>query len=268
MAFVTLNGAEAFVNDAGGDGEPILFIHGLMLASDAWAAQVAAFRATHRVVTYDLRGQGRSAKTRDRLDLDALAEDAAALIETLGLAPSHVVGFSMGAFIAMRLAARHPARVRSLTLIGPSADAEEPANLPRYRVMIGFVRLFGPALLAGRLMKILFGATWLADPVNRVERDRWRAVLRRLPRSLHRAAAASARRPAIQPLLAAIRAPTLIVSGEEDRPVPPALARRVHAGVAGSRFAAFPATGHAAMIERPEAFNALLAAFLHDVRDA
>jgi pimeloyl-ACP methyl ester carboxylesterase len=264
MAFLTLNGAEAHVCDSGGDGEPILFIHGLMLASESWDAQVAAFRPTHRVVVYDLRGQGRSARTRDRLDLDALAEDAAALIERLGLGPTHVVGFSMGAFIAMRLAARQPALLRSLTLIGPSADAEEPSNLPRYRLMIGFVRLFGPALLAGPLMRILFGPTWLADPATRAERTRWRGVLRRLPRALHRAAAASAARAPIHDLLAAIRTPTLIVSGEEDQPVPTALARRVHEGVAGSRFAALPATGHAAMIERPEAFNALLAGFLRD----
>ena len=69
-----------------------------------------------------------------------------ALVNQLGLNSVHLVGFSMGSFIAMRVAARHPALVRTLTLIGPSADAEEPQNMPRYARLIRFVRWFGPRL--------------------------------------------------------------------------------------------------------------------------
>jgi pimeloyl-ACP methyl ester carboxylesterase len=65
--------------------------------------------------------------------------------------------------------------------------------------------------------------------------------------------------------LAQIVAPTLIVSGEEDRPISPARARAVHQAIAGSQFEAFPRTGHAVMIERAEAFNARLKVFLTNV---
>jgi len=265
MSMLRVNGADLFVSDSGGKGQAILFIHGLMLASDSWGEQVPRFAATHRVITYDLRGQGRSEKTRDGLGLESLAEDAAALIEKLGVARVHVVAFSMGTFVAMRLAARRPGLVRSLTLIGPSADAEEPSNLPRYRALIGFVRLFGTRAVTGPLMKILFGKTFLADPSVRARRSHWRAVVAALPRSLHRAAAASAGRQAIAGLLPAISAPTLVVSGSEDRPISPDRARRVHQGIAGSRFVSVPQTGHAVMIERAEPFNNLLAAFLAEV---
>jgi pimeloyl-ACP methyl ester carboxylesterase len=265
MTRLSINGAELFVSDSGGTGEPILFIHGLMLASESWRAQVAAFAPTHRVVTFDLRGQGRSEKTKEGLDLDSLAEDAAALIETLDLKRVHVVAFSMGTFIAMRLAARRQDLVRSLTLIGPSADGEERSNLPRYKALIWLVRLFGTAPVTGPLMKILFGDTFLAEPSARSEREHWRGVVRSLPRDLDRAAAASAGRRPIQDLLPAIRVPALIVSGVEDRPISPEKARRVHAGIAGSRFVPVFATGHAVMIERPAEFNALLAGFLEEV---
>lgn len=268
MTAVPVNGARLFVTDTGGEGAPVLFIHGLMLASESWEAQVAHLTPGRRVITYDLRGQGRSEKTREGLGLDALAADAAALIERLGAAPVHVVAFSMGTFVAMRLAARRPGLVRSLTLVGPSTDAEEPANLPRYAALIALVRLVGARPFAGPLMRILFGRSWLRDPGAKPARDRWRRVVRGLPRSLHRAAAASARREAIRELLPAIRVPTLVVSGSEDRPIPPDRARRVQEGIAGARFVAFPATGHAVMIERPEAFNAALAAFLAEVEAA
>ncbi|NUB45628.1 alpha/beta hydrolase [Fertoebacter nigrum] len=265
MTHLHINGAKLFVQDSGGPGETILFIHGLMLPSTSWHAQVDRFRATHRVIAYDLRGQGRSEMTPHGLDLDNLAEDAAALIETLSLDRVHVVAFSMGTFIAMRLAARHPALVRSLTLIGPSAEAEERSNLPRYKALIAFVQLFGPGLAAGPLMKILFGNTFLADPASRMTREHWRGVLRGLPKTLSRAAAASAGRQAIRDLLSAITAPTLIVSGTEDRPISPERAARVHHGIAGSRFVPVPATGHAVMIERPDAFNTMLDGFLREV---
>lgn len=249
--------------DIHGDGpETIVFVHGLMLASESWEAQVAAFSATHRVVTFDLRGQGRSAHVAAGLDLDNLAADAVELIRALRLGPVHLVGFSMGAFVAMRVAARRPELVRTLTLIGPSAEAEEPENLPRYRLLIALVKLFGPGPFTAPLMKILFGDTFLTNPARKTEADRWRTYLRRLPKALHRAAAASAGRRAVTHELQAITAPTLIVSGEEDRPISPAKARAVHAAIAGSRFEAIRATGHAVMIERPHEFNALLEGFL------
>lgn len=265
MPGISVNGADLHYLDVGTGPQTIVFVHGLMLASESYAAQREAFATTHRVITFDLRGQGRSQQTHDGLDLDTLATDTAALIDRLVGGPCHVVGFSMGSFVAMRVAARRPDLVRSLTLIGPSADAEEPGNLPRYTRLIRFVRWFGPTLLAPRMMKILFGDTYLHSPAVAAERARWLAYLKALPRSLHRAAAASAARESITGELANITAPTLVVSGEEDRPISPARARAVHQGIANSRFVSFPHTGHAVMIERPEAFNAQLRQFLASV---
>jgi 3-oxoadipate enol-lactonase len=265
MPVVPANGARLYYDDVGKGPQTILFIHGLMLASESFEAQRKAFSPTHRVVTFDLRGQGQSEKTPHGLDLDTLAADTAALIEQLVRGPCHVVGFSMGSFIAMRLAARHPDLVRSLTLIGPSADAEEAANQPRYARMIRFVRWFGPRLLAPRMMQILFGDTYLHSPATAAERARWLVYLKALPRSLHRAAAASAHREAMTGELAQIVAPTLVVTGEEDRPIVPAHARAVHLGIANSQFVSFPRTGHAVMIERSEAFNIRLRRFLAQV---
>jgi len=262
MPSIAINGARLQYDVAGDGPETILFIHGLMLASESWAAQRDHFAATYRVVTYDLRGQGRSEQTRDRLDLDALAEDAAALIEALNMGPCHVVGFSMGAFIAMRLAARHADKVRSVALIGPSAEAEEKNNRPRYLLMMALVTLFGPRPLAGRMMQILFGDTFLDDPDRAAERRKWRQVVDTLPRSVVRAAAASARRVSMVNELPKIVAPTLVISGAEDRPISPVLARAVADGIAGAVFHPFAATGHAVMIERAGQFNALLETWL------
>jgi 3-oxoadipate enol-lactonase len=262
MPTLDIHGAKLHYDDVGNGPETIVFIHGLMLASESYAAQRDAFRSRYRVITFDLRGQGRSSKTFDRLDLDSLAEDTVALVAQLGPKKVHLVGFSMGSFIAMRIAARHPALVRSLTLIGPSADAEEPENMPRYARLIRFVRWFGPRWIAPQMMRILFGDTYLQSVAAGAERSGWLRYLKALPRDLHRAAAASAARRAMTDELSRITAPTLVVSGEEDRPIHPRRARAVHEGIAGSTFLPFARTGHAVMIERAAEFNLCFGAFI------
>lgn len=263
MPYIEINGASLFYEVTGAGPETILFIHGLMLASESWAAQRDHFAQTHRVITFDLRGQGKSDKTRDRLDLESLAEDSAAIIEQIGGGPCHVVGFSMGSFIAMRVAARRPELVQSLSLIGPSAESEERSNMPRYRIMLALVALFGPKLLAPKMMEILFGRTYLDSAEHEQTRNRWKALVEGLPKTIRFAAAASASRKAIGDELGQIVAPTLVLSGNEDKPISPVQAKRVADAIAGAKWQPFPATGHAVMIERPDAFNSMLGSFLN-----
>jgi pimeloyl-ACP methyl ester carboxylesterase len=262
MPDITIRGARLHYEETGSGPETILFIHGLMLASESWQAQRDHFAKTHRVITYDLRGQGRSEHTKGGLGLDSLAEDAAELMRQLAPEGCHVVGFSMGAFIALRLGARHPALVRSLTLIGVSADAESWAKMPAYAAMIALVSLAGVGPVAPRMMQILFGRTILSDPARTGVISRWRAVVDGLPKSLLRAASASALRGSVTGEIGRITAPTLVIAGEEDHPVPLHHQQAVAAAIPGAVIEVVPVTGHAVMIERPDWFNARLTRFL------
>ena len=97
---------------------------------------------------------------------------------------------------------------------------------------------------------------------------RWRAEVDSLPKSVTRAAAASALRGGVLGEIARITAPTLIVAGEEDHPVPLTHQDRVAAAIPGAVMAVVPATGHAVMIEQPDWFNAQMASFLAGLRPA
>ncbi len=262
MPDIIIRGARLHYEECGTGPDTILFIHGLMLASESWQAQRDHFAATHRVITYDLRGQGRSAHPWRGLGLDSLAEDAAELIRALAPQGCHVVGFSMGAFIALRLAARHPELVRSLALIGVSADAESWRKMPSYAAMIAVVSLAGVRPVVPRMMQILFGRSILADPARRAVIAPWHAMVEGLPRSVLRAATASALRRSIRHEIAAVAAPTLIIAGSEDHPVPPHHAKAVADAIPHARYELVPETGHAVMIERPDWFNAMLEHFL------
>src|SRR5438128_2311715 len=104
MPRTTVNGADLYYEDTGSGREAILFAHGLLWSGRMFDAQVAALKGRYRCVTFDFRGQGQSEITTTGYDMDTLAEDAAALIQRLGIAPCHFLGLSMGGFIGMRLA--------------------------------------------------------------------------------------------------------------------------------------------------------------------
>jgi non-heme chloroperoxidase len=91
------NGISLNYTDSGGDGRPVVLIHGWPLSGASWSEQVPALtEAGHRVITYDRRGFGESDKPEDGYDYDTLAADLAGLIDGLDLRDISLVGFSMG----------------------------------------------------------------------------------------------------------------------------------------------------------------------------
>lgn len=158
--------------------------------------------------------------------------------------------------------------MRSLTLIGASADAESWRKMPAYAAMIALVSLAGTRPVAPRMMQILFGRSILTDLARAPLIAKWRAVVDTLPKSIVRAAAASAMRGSVLGEIGRITAPTLIIAGEEDHPVPLHHQKTVAAAIAGAVIEVVPATGHAVMIERPDWFNSRMARFLETVSEA
>jgi 3-oxoadipate enol-lactonase len=272
MPTLDVNGATLWYEEHGTGPETVVFAHGLLWSGRMFDAQVAELADRFRCVTFDFRGQGRSEVTADGYDMETLADDAAALIEALGCAPCHFVGLSMGGFIGMRLAARRPELVRSLVLIETSADPEPAANVPRYRLLGGIVRLLGTLgmrLVMPRVMRIMFGRTFLHDPAREADRRLWRERgMANRPRGIVRALDGVIGRKPIYDELGKIALPTLVMVGDEDVATVPAKAERIHAAIAGSRLVVIPGAGHTSSVEQPDVVNAALEGFLASVTEA
>ncbi|MEO3414825.1 alpha/beta hydrolase [Roseovarius sp. CAU 1744] len=263
MPHVSLNGVKIHYTDSGGDGETIVFSHGLLFSGAMFEAQVAALRAGYRCITFDHRGQGGSDVTEDGYDMDTLTEDAAGLIRALDAGPCHFVGLSMGGFVGMRLAVRHAGLIRSLTLIETSADAEPADNVPRYGKLNFVARWIGLWAVIGRVMPIMFGQSFLSDPDRADERARWRkAILSNHRIGITRAVNGVIARDAFEAELSGITQPVLIIVGDEDVATVPAKSERMHAAIAGSRLVVIEGAGHSSTIERPEAVNEALTSFI------
>ena len=115
-----------------GSGEPVLFVHGATRTLEEWSGPADSLAMNHRVIAVDLRGHGQSTKFTDPTDFGArMAEDMVRLLDHLKIQRAHFVGHSMGALIASAIAARHPDRIATASLIaGPFvADSATLTNM-------------------------------------------------------------------------------------------------------------------------------------------
>jgi 3-oxoadipate enol-lactonase len=255
MPYIPANGTSLWANDRG-TGIPIVFSHSLFFDSSMFAHQQAAFGAGYRFISYDHRGQGQSAPS-EKLDMDTLADDAAALLHALATGPVHFVGNSLGGFVALRLAARRPELLRSVTILGSSAEAEH--RTAEFAPLVDALRLDGAAPVIGPLMHIMFGDTFLADPARDTERTYWRHKMTALPTTIAEAAKAVVFRTAILDELVGLRVPLLAIAGAEDHAYGPAEAENA-ARAAGGRAVTVARAGHSVALEQPGEVNDLLAA--------
>ena len=248
MPTATANGIDLNYVESGHGAQTVVFAHGLLLDQHMFEAQRQALDARYRVIAYDHRGQGDSAPAAGGYDMDSLTEDTVDLIRATGSAPCHFIGLSMGGFVGMRLAARYPELVRSLTLLNTSASAETMGQRIRYRAMQAVVALFGPS--------------FREDPQRREQLARWIHHVQSLPRRIVGPVGGVIGRAAIVDELKYIRCPTLVVTGDEDQTTPAAEAERIVAQISGARLVRLANCGHSSTIEAPAAVNRAIAEFL------
>lgn len=254
MSTVKVNGVELFYKETGSGPETIVFSHGLLMDHSMFEAQRAAFEGRYRVIAYDHRGQGQSEDPGNGQDMDNLATDAAGLIQALDAAPCHFAGLSMGGFIGLRLGARRPALLRTLTLMNTGAEREPWPSRLRYGFLVQLVRLIGPGPFTGTAVKALFGSTTRHKPAQRAMLEEWTAKLKRRPRSVAEALLAVMQRSEVtSDELRTIQCPTLIITGEDDTSRPPNDSERLAKFIPGARLVRIPGSGHSSSLEAPEA---------------
>jgi pimeloyl-ACP methyl ester carboxylesterase len=136
---------EFFVRDSGGDGPPVLLVHGWMFPSDLnWAQTYGPLqRAGYRVLAMDLRGHGRGLRASTPFRLADCADDAAGVLRALRTGPALVVGYSMGGPVTQLLARRHPEVVAGMVLCATALDWSDPRMKAFWRAMGGLRVLLG-----------------------------------------------------------------------------------------------------------------------------
>ncbi len=264
MPFIECNNATLFYTESGNGDECIVFSHGLLFDHLQWEKQVHHFEKKYRCITYDHRGQGKS-QLIGSLDMDTLYEDGASLIRQLNNGtPVHFIGLSMGGFVGMRLAARKPSLLKTLTLLETSADAER--GKIKYKALGWIFRYIGARSVSKKVIKILFGKSFVSDPANTELLNYWKGRIESYPSTITRALDGVITRKSVHEEIAGIRLPTLVIVGDEDVATKPKQARRIHQQIRTSTLSILPRAGHSACLEQPEMVNAAIEKFILEAR--
>lgn len=252
---VTEFGLIGYAEQGGGSSTPIVFLHGVGSDKSVWQPQLQAFGKDRRAIAFDYPGYGGSdyweGATRDdfaaavRAGLDALKVDRA-----------HICGLSLGGVIGIAL--HHAASDRVASLILADSFAVHPDGAAIYeRSIAGSANM---QILAESRVDVL-----LAQPADPQVRREVIETMSRIAPEAYVTAAAAVWLADQRERANAIRAPTLVLCGAEDRPTPPALSIALAKAIPGARYEAIERAGHLTNIEQAGAFNTLVNAFIRGV---
>jgi 3-oxoadipate enol-lactonase len=261
---VDVNGIELSFRDSGGEGTPVVLIHGFPFEAALWDPQFEALGRRFRLIAPDLRGYGRSSQPADGLfTMTAFADDVAGLLEYLEVEQAVIGGLSMGGYTTFEFLRRHPERVRALILADTRPDDDPVEVRERRQTQIRQIREGGASgLVDGMVAAVLADAS--RTPDRRVE-AKLRSVMDQDDRSWIGGLEAMLGRSDSRAALGDISVPALILVGEHDGITPPELAREMHERIPNSKLIVIEGAGHIANLENPAAFNAALETFLEEL---
>lgn len=237
-----------------GAGEPLLFITGFTISAAVFEPIIEMYAEHFDVITYDNRWSGRSPKPLRLTSVPELADDAARLLDSLGVESAHVYGLSMGAMIAQELALRHPEKVLGL-ILGGGTPGGPRAVLP-YLDQLGSI-LAHAATNMPRERFPWIGAFLFSDKFRRENPDRVRELVPLFVRHFSPPWAINAHWWATVfhdtvARLGQVQAPTLVMHGGEDGMAPLGVGELLADRIPDAELALVPGAGHAYPLEVPE----------------
>jgi pimeloyl-ACP methyl ester carboxylesterase len=241
--------------------ETLLLLHGLGSSGADWEPQIAAFEKTYAIIAVDLAGHGRSPAPRRLPTVEAMAADVETVLDALDVRAIHVIGLSIGGCIALALALRAPARVRSLVLVNAFARLRPagPRTAARMLTRVGLLLCAPMSTLGSYVARNVF-----PRPDQAGLRAAAAARLAANGRRAYLAAVSALVRFDVRRRLGEIHCPTLVVAGEHDTTIPLSAKQALARGIAGARLVVVPDSGHVTNLDQAAEFNRIVEAFLTD----
>jgi len=225
-------------------GELLVFLHGAGSNAHTWHRQLTHWEGHHSAVALDFPGHGRSGSTEGPPDVEAYVRCLVGFSEALALRPAVVVGRALGGAVALAYALAQPTRVRALVLVATPTRFDLPQeSLDTWRaVTMGrATQPFSPALFSPKVDMAVMRECFM-EQVKTDPRVRYTDML-------------ACQGLDLTAQLAAVRVPTLVITGRDDHFAPPEKAAEVQALVAGAQLVVVDDAGHMLTSEQPDAFN-------------
>ena len=242
-----------------GEGPPLVLIHGIGASRHSWDGLVKAVRHKFRCIAYDLRGHGLSPKPQPPYTLEDLVEDLEALRAELGIEKAHFAGHSLGGMIGPAYARRYPGRVLSLGVLSTAAFRTQDDS-SKVKAVVAAMRAKGIAPVLETLKDRWFTPEFATRRPEVISR-RLQQVIDTDPEvflSVFDIYAGTE----MAPWLHEVKAPALVLTGENDGGCPPRLNEQIAKALPGSELVVLPGLRHAILLEGPEAVAAPMLRFL------
>lgn len=238
-----------------GTGPLAVFVHGFPLDSTMWIEQLEALSTVRRCIALDLRGFGLSDPVAtSALTMDQHADDLAALVDAVGEAQADIVALSMGGYVALAFAERHPAKLRTLALVDTKATPDSDAGRAGRDVAAVNAVVRGRAALADEMSDALLGPraslTAKARLRTMIEGTRVETIVAALE--------GMKQRPDRSGVLSSINVPAAVIVGEHDRITPVPEAEAMAEALPNAKLVVVSDAGHMTPIEAPETVNRAL----------
>jgi 3-oxoadipate enol-lactonase len=249
------------IEEAGGSGETLIFVHGLGGTVNSWYPQTQVLKRDRRLICYDLAGSGRS-ELAEHISIESHVEDLWRVIQFSGAKRVHLAGHSMGTIICQHFAANNPEQVASMMLVGAFPEPPEPAR-PALRDRAAKARAEG---MRGIVNAIAAAGTSSDTKVNQPTAVAFvrESLMAQNPEGYARNCEALA--DAVSADLSAITCPVLLITGEEDKTGPVPVARALASAIQNAELQLLPGCSHWATIERPKQVNYLMSLFTARLR--
>ena len=260
MARITANGVDLYYELHGKEGADVLVLsNGILMSTGSWAYQLPTFKRFLRVLLYDCRGMWQSQHPVGPYSMEQHADDLAALLDGLGIEQAHIAGISYGGEVSLQFALRHPQRTRSLVVSSAVATADQQIR-DRTAAWLQAAQAGDPEALYQATYPLNFSPAWAAanQPLLAAARARYADLDMKAFAELMGAF----NRLDLAASLPQIKAPALVMVGEQDVLKTPGYARAIAGGIPKSEFAIIPSAGHAVSWEQPGVFNSLLLGFV------
>lgn len=240
----------------GGEKTPIVFLHGVGSDKSVWRPQLAHFGEERRSVAFDYPGYGDSDPAPEETTRDDYAAAIVSAMAALGIQRAHICGLSLGGVVAIAIHHAAPDICASLILADTFASHPDgPAIYERSLSASDNMR----ALAESRVDVLL------AQPADPAVRSEVIETMSRIDPAAYRIGAAAVWLADQGERADAIRVPTLVVCGDQDRITPPALSTSLTRIIPGAHYEPIDNAGHLGNLERPEAFNTIVGAYIRGV---
>ncbi len=249
-----------------GKGEPLLLIAGLGYASWSWFCQVERFAESYQTIVFDNRGVGESDKPDIPYSIAMLADDTAGLLASLDIPAAHILGVSMGGFVAQEIALRHPEIIKSLVLGCTSFGG--PDSIPITETALNSmlnVQGLTPEGIIRQGFKTALSEDFRNSRPEVIDRMVGWRLEKPTPRYAWERQFMAATTFNTESRLNRIKAPVLVITGADDLVIPARNSELLAAGISGAELVIMPGGGHLFFVEQAKEFNRRVLDFLDRV---